>query len=145
MNQNKNNIEIKDELGNSSKPLLANRLSFRAWVDKKYMAYQGTPDLETLQSFMFHYGNEPLLMQSIGLKDKNGIEIYEGDILENNVARWVIEFYKCGYIAVSVASKYTGYVERNTENSTYPSIIIGAEIVGNIYETPKLLSTPTTS
>ena len=32
---------------------------FRAWISSQnYMAIQGTPDLETLQSFMFHYGNE---------------------------------------------------------------------------------------
>ena len=138
-----NNNSVQDKSATCDNAVLANRLSFRAWVKNEYMVYQGTPDLETLQSFMFHYGNEPLLMQYIGLKDENGIEIYEGDIIENNVARWVIEFYKCGYIAVSVASKYTGYVERNTENSTYPSVIIGAKIVGNIYETPKFLSPPT--
>jgi hypothetical protein len=37
-------------------------IKFRAWDEsQKYMAYQGTPDLETLQSFIFHFGDKPLM------------------------------------------------------------------------------------
>lgn len=56
-------------------------LKFRAWNEKqKYMAIQGTPDLETLQSFMFHFG-EDILMQFTGFYDYDGKEIFEGDIV----------------------------------------------------------------
>jgi uncharacterized phage protein (TIGR01671 family) len=55
---------------------------FKAWIEKQnFMAIQGTPDLETFQSFMFHYCNEKLLMQSTGIFDKNGIEIFQNDLL----------------------------------------------------------------
>ena len=63
---------------------MSNReIKFRAWDESQnYMAYQGAPDLETIQSFMFHFGNK-ILMQYTGMKDKNGKEIYEGDMISH--------------------------------------------------------------
>lgn len=57
---------------------------FRAWDAKQnYMAYQGSPDLETIQSFMFHYGDKPLMLFS-GFTDKSAEKrkIFAGDYLK---------------------------------------------------------------
>jgi len=62
------------------------QVKLRAWVEKGgYMAYQGEPDLETLKSFMFHYGDCEL-MEWIGLVDINGKDVFDGDQL---VCHWI--------------------------------------------------------
>ncbi|WP_413509663.1 YopX family protein [Carnobacterium maltaromaticum] len=77
--------------------------------------------------------------QYTGLKDKNDVEIYEGDILKN-------EEGKIGYVSFLVQE--VGYVvvlekqdyrlgHRNTAESY--EIAQGHEIVGNIYDNPELL------
>jgi len=124
-------------------------LKFRAWDrTEKYMAYQGDPDLETLSSFMFHYG-DAIVMESLGIKDINDKEIFEGDIL---IDRYPVdeEDLSLGYneslipvvwcekqlmwcVDVSFAkdgSYLTSLVEYFGEN---------IEKKGNIYENPELL------
>ena len=63
------------------------------------------------------------IMQYTGLKDKNGKEIYEGDILE---------VYGGECINYLVESLYSIFYDRiNTE--------LEYEIIGNIHENPELL------
>ena len=109
------------------------QIKFRAWDEsQKYMAKQGTPDLETIQSFFFHFGNFPL-MQFTGLTDKNGIEIYEGDIIQFLIdnEKYIVEFTEGSFCIVSnqnscIISMY------DFQNSEFL-------ILGNIYENTELL------
>ena len=116
-------------------------IKFRAWVESQnYMAYQGTPDLETIQSFMHHFGDKPL-MQFTGIRDKNRKEIYEGDYLNigdglgfatdlkgNNVI-YEVKFVGCEYI-----------LYRNDLQLRWGKLSVLAEmhweckVVGNIHE-----------
>jgi len=74
-----------------------------------------------------------IFMQYTGLKDKNGKEIYEGDLLE---ADWPnpskVEF---------VNGKYMKSFFDYANDRFVPEIIVTDqdEVIGNIYENPELL------
>lgn len=71
------------------------------------------------------------IMQYTGLKDKNGTEIYEGDIIENDGddAHEVVTFDE-GSFWLEGFTYTTPLYEVNTE---------AEEVIGNIYEHPELL------
>lgn len=71
-------------------------------------------------------------MQYTGIKDKNGKEIYEGDVLTNgdSYIKYVVEFIDSGFKA------------RQTGNQSSIGLMYHQdflEIIGNIYENPELL------
>lgn len=72
-----------------------------------------------------------ILMQYTGLKDKNGVEIYEGDIL-----RFTHERKEEGFVntnaKVEVEIPKIYYMITNPYNHNF-------KIIGNIYENPELL------
>ena len=110
-------------------------IKFRAWnEEQKYMAYQGTPDLETLQSFIFHFGDKEL-MQFTGLHDKNGKEIYEGDILKTFP---IISSDKIAYDSFNVLVKFinSSWIANGILGKRQAEI---SEVIGSIYENPELL------
>jgi uncharacterized phage protein (TIGR01671 family) len=83
-----------------------------------------------------------ILMQYTGLKDKNGVEIYEGDILEivgglaplvncKKSAKYVVE-----YAAPSFTYKIINGEHMRGCGYTNPPI---PEIIGNIFENSELL------
>lgn len=105
---------------------------FRAWDEsQKYMAIQGTPDLETLQSFIFHFGDKKLML-FIGHYDKNGKEIYQGDILHKpnmqSCPKFIIEWDKNRLQYIEIPKNSAGLPD-TTEFT----------VIGNIFETPELL------
>ena len=88
--------------------------------------------------------NEIELMQFTGLKDKNGKEIYEGDIVEykdswserehlikNRTKRQVVDFVDGVFYPVSKVG-FDGEQEPSLDSDPF-------EVIGNIYENPELL------
>lgn len=69
-------------------------------------------------------------LQYTGLKDKNGKEIYEGDILRtDNVEIEYVEYFPA---YASFCRVYQNHVYEINDNGNY-------EVIGNIYENPELL------
>mgnify|MGYP002716132199 CR=1 FL=1 len=72
------------------------------------------------------------LMQSTGLKDKNGTEIYEGDIVKNIYDEiYVVKWFDADF---HLEEKYNGgfdYLELYSGDNK--------KVIGNIYENPELL------
>lgn len=80
-------------------------------------------------------GEDVIIMQSTGLFDKNGKEIFEGDILKSNKYTTSV-FYERGAYRVKL---------RRTPNTMVTMDVISfiekykTKIIGNIYENPELL------
>ena len=98
--------------------------------------------------------NDINLMQSTGLKDKNGKEIFEGDILEIQGIKVIVKFGSYEYVESSKSNGHTlgvvydglgFYVEcinaadPDRISPFEPETLKNSQIIGNVYENQELL------
>lgn len=83
------------------------------------------------------YPDEIELMQSTGLKDKNGKEIFEGDIVDYKGREAVVKWH--GSYASFIYRFVDGLKERVSEWDPLFLACYNFEVIGNIYENPELL------
>jgi len=98
---------------------------FRFHEDGRWSYYRG--DTEVIDA------NSGMLMQSTGLKDRNGKDIYSEDIVKDDSFRsYVVDWYDNGWALREVnGGYYSGH--RHFKDVTY------MEVIGNVYETPERL------
>ena len=88
----------------------------------------------TIDGEEWETGPALILMQSTGLKDKNGVEIFEGDIVRwHDVVTWDYSVtFKDGVFCISDDPSSNFYHLKEDINGKF-------EVIGNIYENPELL------
>ncbi|WP_420327253.1 YopX family protein [Lacticaseibacillus paracasei] len=74
--------------------------------------------------------------QFTGLHDKNGLKIYEGDVLDIGLRN---QDGKPVIAPVSYETYAAGYVLDNGENGIWQRLTEDCEVIGNIFENPELL------
>ncbi len=124
-------------------------IKFRAW-DKsaKVIIYDGFDIDPTGNIWINHFGvnDQFMLMQYTNLKDRNGKEIYEGDIvrslMQSNRGNWE-DFDRIGQIVFG-ADEFPSFMVLSGDKlfemvTTDYYEVMDIEIIGNIYENPELL------
>ena len=92
-------------------------------------------DAASLTPFNTRYPGSAPVMQYTGLKDADGKEIYEGDIL-----RYSLQYTT--YLSVATWED-GGFVQAETEGMIIEPFILGLDhsrVIGNIYEHPHLVN-----
>jgi len=113
-------------------------IKFRTWypVDKKFVWFGGLFNLDKLDKRL----NWDLLkiQQFTGLKDKNGKEIYEGDIIVCRDGKYVIEDIESFAKFVMTQKDLIKDAEQFGQQDA-DTCMRSIEIIGNKFENPELL------
>ena len=116
---------------------MSREIKFRAWQNNKMYFHELEKYLDGSGIYNQFVGcDKAIWMQYTGLKDKNGVEIYEGDIVRvcnNNNGFFEVIFinaYVGGWVLKHKEERFLSLGARKTTD---------IEIIGNIHQNPELL------
>ena len=130
---------------------MSNKNKFRAWVESENKMYEciiGNADKEddkytypliwVEERHSWVLSDTCTIMQCTGVRDKNDVEIYEGDIIKYT-SNAINSCYNVDSILRVVKFKHGAYGINGIEDGSFISFVNilenECEVVGNIYET----------
>lgn len=135
------------------------QIKFRTWL-KNYQRYQRMVDVQAIdfyngtvsyieddyvnleQSWEDEVLDNVVLMQSTGLFDKKGVEIYEGDILKIQTSDFYSKKITDEYIGQICFSRGGFFVltdGHHTDFCLWGKSMATMEVIGNIHDNPELM------
>lgn len=115
-------------------------IKFRAWDEKEKKFFDISKPMYQFQkdgTLFLH--KDFILLQYTGLKDKNGTEIYEGDIIKTQRSVGKTNIAK-------VIFNHGSFVAKYSDISNWKHLSTGSqsdcEVIGNIYSNSELLTNP---
>lgn len=119
-------------------------IKFRAWDPNNSTMHSG---IEIKDLHLYHFDGNKIteeealeLMQYTGLKDKNGKEIYEGDICSTDLSRpYLIVVFRNGAFIYQCHDDGKDYFDIMLPTEVESDVDKYTEVIGNIYENPEFL------
>lgn len=125
---------------------------FRAYVKEVNKTYEiteidfGDEQLKTELGDWWSF-DEVEIMQSTGVKDKNGVEMFEGDVVkvtdgeseEDSYISIVKNYSNEGYPAFDIEYPPNYHYDRNVLSAIMCNGFETIEVTGNVYDNPELL------
>ncbi len=115
-------------------------IKFRAWDIVTMKMATGVVIHENGMAFTNDgQGDEVILMQYTGLKDKNGKEIYEGDVVELHGTRRLEVHFFGGAFGWTGMMGVDDFIPFSRDRIRLEKLLSWTQVIGNIHENPELL------